>query len=101
MSCMNSVNMIIVNGVRSEAKCTFDHPGRDASSIVDFAVVDEKVFEACSDIVHHDCRETLDTDHWMLTMDLPALVHTPETTKKPRLANTNTRTKRNMDLLKR
>ena len=41
---MNNVDMIVLNGVKSVARCTYDHPGREARSVVDFVVVNEQVF---------------------------------------------------------
>ena len=51
---MNSVNMIILNGIKSEAKYTYDHPSREATSVVDFIVTDEKAFKTCSDMQYLD-----------------------------------------------
>ena len=102
VSCMNSINMIILNGVKSKAKHTFDHPGREAASIVDFVVVDEKVFDASSDIQYFDYREALDTDHWMITLGLRVTLQleTNNKTHKRQLP-TCSKTRKNMDLLKK
>jgi hypothetical protein len=70
LSAMNSVDMIILNGIRSEAKCTYDHPGREASSIIDYIAVSENMYQDVSDLSYRDCRDTLQTDHILLTVQV-------------------------------
>src|SRR6185312_13081388 len=64
---MNSVDMIILNGIKSEAQYTYDHPGREAKSIVDFIVANEQAFEIVTDVAYSDCRESLCTDHILVS----------------------------------
>jgi hypothetical protein len=70
MSEMNSVNMIVLNGIKSEAEYTYDHPGREAKSIVDFILVNEQTLEVVTDVAYHDCRESLCTDHILLSVQV-------------------------------
>lgn len=101
VSCMNSVNMIILNGVKTPAKSTFDNLNRQAASIVDF-VVDEKVFKKCSDMKYSDYRELLETDHWMISIEIPMNRRTKEVKRtKKRKTEVTSITKRNMNLLKK
>lgn len=70
LSEMNNVDMIVLNGVKSVARCTYDHPGREARSVVDFVVVNEQVFKEVSDVSYADCRESLCTDHLLLSIQI-------------------------------
>jgi hypothetical protein len=67
---MNSIDMIIMNGVRSEAEYTYDHPGREASSVIDFVAANKSAFEVLSDLSYVDCRDSLQTDHILVTVQL-------------------------------
>jgi len=67
---MNSVDMIILNGIKSEAQYTYDHPGREAKSIVDFIVANEQAFEIVTDVAYSDCRESLCTDHILVSVQV-------------------------------
>jgi hypothetical protein len=70
VSCMNSIDMIVINGIRSVAKCTYDHQGREAKSTVDYMVVNKQMYNLVSDVSYTDCREKLETDHWMLSVEV-------------------------------
>ena len=70
LSAMNSIDMIILNGVRIQAKHTYDHPGREARSVVDFVVVNESVYALVSDLSYTDCRESLETDHLLVSIEV-------------------------------
>jgi len=70
VSAMNDVDLIIVNGIRSLAKYTYDHPGREARSVVDFVAVNQKAYTVVSDLSLIDCRESLCTDHMMICMSV-------------------------------
>src|SRR4051812_49252332 len=70
ISEMNSVDMIVLNGIKSEAKYTYDHPGREAKSIVDFIVVNEEAFKIVKDVAYTDCRESLFTDHILISVQV-------------------------------
>jgi hypothetical protein len=70
LSAMNSIDMIVVNGIRSQAKYTYDHPGREAKSIIDFVVVNDKAYEIVSDLEYTDCRENLQTDHILISVQV-------------------------------
>ena len=97
ISCMNSVNMIILNGIKSEAKYTYDHPSREATSIVDFIVTDEKVLRTCSDMQYFDYRELLDTDHCMITLEIQTKLQPGSNDKhKQQKGMISSTTKRNM-----
>ena len=66
LSSMNDIDLLVLNGIKSTAQYTYDHPGKEARSIIDFVVVSEEVFEVVSDILYVDCREGLCTDHIMI-----------------------------------
>lgn len=68
MDEMNSVNMIVVNGIKTEAKYTYDILAREARSIVDYIVVKESMLDRVSEIQYIDERNDLQTDHIMLSM---------------------------------
>ena len=61
--------MIVLNGIKSEAQYTYDHPGREAKSIVDF-ILNEQTLEVVTDVAYHDCRESLCTDHILLSVQV-------------------------------
>ena len=65
---MNSIDMIILNGVRSQARYTYDHAGREARSIVDYIAVRESMIDKVSEIKYVDCRERLQTDHILISV---------------------------------
>jgi hypothetical protein len=52
LTSMDNVNMIVLNGIRSQAQYTYDHPGREARSVVDFVAVNEKLYNSVSDITY-------------------------------------------------
>src|SRR5262249_32530309 len=56
VSNMNSMNMIIVNGVREIAQPTFRHTGRDAESVIDYVVVDEETMKEGKGIEYRPSR---------------------------------------------
>jgi hypothetical protein len=98
LSCMNQTNMIVLNGLRNRAEITYDHPGREATSVVDFVVVDQTTHQQTSDIIHDDLRYDLDTDHMMLSVKVPIKQKKrPKTKEKPR---GNVRPKSEMKILK-
>ena len=70
ISEMNSVDMIVLNGIKSEAQYTYDHPGREAKSIVDFIVANEQAFDIITDVAYSDCRESLCTDHILISVQV-------------------------------
>ena len=45
-------------------------PGREAKSIVDFIVVNEQALEAVTDLSYTDCRESLCTDHILVSVQV-------------------------------
>jgi len=65
---MNSINMVIVNGLKTEAKHTYDTLSREAKSIVDYIAVKESMLEEVSEITYIDERNDLQTDHILLSM---------------------------------
>lgn len=67
---MNSTEMVILNDVRSKSQYTNDYREREAKSIVDFIVVSESMFKVVSDITCIDCREKLETDHVMVSVEV-------------------------------
>lgn len=67
---MNSIDMIVMNGVRSEADYTYNHPGREASSVIDFVVANKSAYDVLSDLSYVDCRDSLQTDHILVTVQL-------------------------------
>lgn len=83
---MNNVNMIILNGTKSEARYTYDHPGKEARSIIDYIVVSEDIYREVSDITYIDNREKLNTDHILMYVDVKREVDstlpTEESTQK-------------------
>jgi len=98
LQAMNSIDMIILNGVRSKAKFTYDHPGREARSIVDYIVVSENMFDIVSDVSYIDCREELETDHILISVEVEHTNVTPTKRKKKRKKK---QTKPIMELLKK
>ena len=78
---MNSINMVILNGIKSIAQYTYDHPGREARSVIDYIVTSNYMFDQVSDITYVDCRERLETDHKLLYVDVTALQPTHCKTK--------------------
>ena len=70
LSSMNNVDMIVLNGLKSMALCTYDHPGKEAKSIVDFVVVNQQAFKVVSDLSYVDCRESLCTDHILVSVQV-------------------------------
>ena len=67
---MDSVNMIILNGVKTVAQYTYDHPGQEAKSIIDYIAVSRSVYPVVSQIFYDDIREQIETDHIMLYVDV-------------------------------
>ena len=67
---MNSIDMIVLNGVKSNAKYTYDHPGREARSVVDYIAVRENMFERVSEIKYVDSREKLQNDHITISVSV-------------------------------
>jgi hypothetical protein len=65
---MNSVDMIVLNGLKSEAQYTYDHPGREAKSIVDFIIANEQALETVTDVAYSDYRGSLCTDHLLISV---------------------------------
>ena len=49
LSSMNSVNLVVLNGLKAIAEHTFDHPGREAKSVVDFIAGGREMLERMSD----------------------------------------------------
>ena len=70
LSSMNSVNLVVLNGLKSIAEHTFDHPGRDAKSVVDFIAGGCEMLERMSDVFYTDCREGLCTDHVLIGVEV-------------------------------
>jgi hypothetical protein len=68
VSNMDSCNVIILNGTRNTALYTYDHPGRDAKSVVDYIAVNERSHKYVTDIAYTDCREILSTDHNLISV---------------------------------
>ena len=67
---MNSVNMVIMNGIKSRSEYTYDHLGREARSIVDYVVVKEGMMNEVSKLSYVDYRCTLQTDHKMICVQV-------------------------------
>jgi len=65
---MNSINMVIVNGLQTEAKHTYDTLSREVKSIVDYIAVKESMLEDVSEIMYVDERNDLQTDHMLISM---------------------------------
>ena len=63
---LNSVDMLILNGLRKIARFTYEHPTREANSVVDFVCVNSLAFDKTSDVSYLDQRLELDTDHLMV-----------------------------------
>jgi hypothetical protein len=81
---MNSVDMLVLNGLKERAVCTYEHPSREATSVIDFICVNSGAFEVTSDIIYQDKRLELETDHIMLTIEVEGEVgKRTEIRKKP------------------
>ena len=63
---MNNIDMIILNGVKSQAKCAYDHTGREARR--DYIAVRESMLNKVSTIKYVDCREDLENDHILISV---------------------------------
>src|SRR5690349_1033234 len=88
---MNSIDMIVLNGVKSNAKYTYDHPGREARSVVDYIAVRENMFERVSEIKYVDSREKLQNDHITISVSVQhnAQPPTPAPRKKKKRTKVN------------
>ena len=67
---MNNIDMIIINGIKSIAKYTYDHKGREAKSVIDYVAVSRSLFGKTSEITYVDNRNELDTDHIFMHTDV-------------------------------
>ena len=67
---MNSVDMVVMNGLRSKAQHTYDHLGKEAHSIVDYVAVKESMMGDISDLTYVDNRCILQTDHLMVCVEM-------------------------------
>jgi hypothetical protein len=65
---MNSVNMLLMNGIKNETQNTYEHQTLESKSVIDFVIVDEKTLEKTTDIEYNDFRLELNTDHVMLSV---------------------------------
>lgn len=83
---MNSIDLVILNGVRSQARYTYDHPGREARSIVDYIATRESLFSRTSKIEYTDCREVLETDHILISINVQhaTVVNTRAMSRRPK-----------------
>jgi Reverse transcriptase (RNA-dependent DNA polymerase) len=84
ISSMNDVDMIVLNGIKSEALCTYDHPGREAKSVIDFVAANKQSLEVVSDVMYQDCRESLSTDHLLISINVQCSESEVKTSNKPK-----------------
>ena len=82
LSSMNSVNLVVLNGLKATAEHTFDHPGREAKSVVDFIAGGREMLERMSDVFYTDCREGLCTDHVLIGAEVWELEKKAERKKR-------------------
>ena len=105
MSAMNSIDMVILNGVREEiARCTYDHPGKEAKSVIDFVVVKEEMMSIVSELKYVDCREKLETDHILIKVDVESEEVAPliaQRRPKKKVKKVKKKKKSPMEMLKR
>ena len=83
---MNSINMVIINGIKKETQNTYEHQTLESKSVIDFVIVDEKTLDKTTDIEYNDFRIELNTDHVMLSVKtevkMEKLEKTPRKTRK-------------------
>ena len=100
---MNSIDMIVINGIKSGAKYTYDHMGKDAKSVIDFIAVSRNMYNKVSEISYEDNRDKLDTDHILIHVDVERdteLTAQTHTTGRPKPKSKRRKKKSDMNRLK-